>query len=142
MENNKKLADELDEHCDNCDFIRIINLKEEEKEKSEKAKQKLVACCKNSAEKIKNQREQLKACNKKIEELMADVVYHKKLIRQYSELLAHFAGVTLIAEKTVERLKEKVVYVSNDGNKVFIRESDFNDVINDVVGEMKGGCVG
>jgi len=24
--------DELDEHCDNCDFIKIINLKEGEKE--------------------------------------------------------------------------------------------------------------
>ena len=131
--------DELDEHCDNCDFIKIINLKEE-KEKSEKAKLKLVACCKNSAEKIKNQREQLKSCNKKIEELMADIDFRKSLISRYEhQIAAKNSGVYVVANRVVKMIKEKAAYCSADGTELIILESDLNDVINDVVGEMDGG---
>lgn len=150
MENNKKLADEfvnlneavsifcdkycryplecrsqdeLDEHCDNCDFIKIINLKEE-KEKSEKAKLKLVACCKNSAEKIKNQREQLKACNKKIEEQQAEIERLKKENHCFADIGKMYSEIKSEARKEfVEQLEAEII--SSDK---YIREYDDSEV--------------
>ena len=96
------------------DKEHLLSLVNEEKEKSEKAKQKLVACCKNSAEKIKNQREQLKACNKKIKEQQAEI---ERLERHELKEAMIFnsetvkKAVTEAVKEFAERLKENTVTV-------------------------------
>lgn len=61
------------------DKEHLMELIVEEKEKNLKAKQKLVACCKNSTEKIKNQREQLVSLEENLEKLKSA---HKAAIEQ------------------------------------------------------------